>query len=413
MKKRNSQAWVTREWLDPATSRRRREKCPPGTKGVKATDTFVVEWLEPDAKTGTRKRRRSKVAGTGRPAKRSADGLAADLTAHMQLGSYQPEPDDSDVPTWAAARRQYFKLELQAKELAASTLRDIGDTLDRFQAIINPGRLDAITTDVVLEFVVARKKQRGRGGRKLGASTVNKDLRNLRAFFRWCADPDRTLMQRAPKIRMLAEPKTEKPSYTEEEFAKMFEACREATLPVGLPFTIGTWWRTYFACLWETGMRRGELLHIRWSDVDLDRRCLRPVPATTKTKTRLREYSFGDLAAQHLEAMAEHLAGQELLTPDGRVFEWPHDETQLVRQLGKIQKGAGIDPSRRDLKFHAFRRTVGECTTELYGLEAAQHKLGHASMKTTADHYARVALRTKGREAVMPIPEALREKLSK
>ena len=75
-------AWVSKEWMNK-DGKRRREKVPPKAKmtSIKGTDIFVVEWLEP----GTSKRRRKKIPGTGRPAKKKADDTAKSIDAKITL----------------------------------------------------------------------------------------------------------------------------------------------------------------------------------------------------------------------------------------------------------------------------------------------------------------------------------------
>jgi integrase len=186
----------------------------------------------------------------------------------------------------------------------------------------------------------------------------------------------------------------------------MHEQADAAALPLSqhLPAgcSRGLWWRTLLVLLWETGCRRGELLSLRWSEVDLEGRALAVNPANVKSK-RLKISSFGDLGEQHLRRLAQFGADAS-----GLVFAWRHDPTRLNEQLGLIQAAAGIDSTRAGLKFHAFRRTVGDTIAELHGLTAAQQKLGHSTASITAKHYAAAAMRRLAKKTAMPVPDSLR-----
>lgn len=381
-------AWVTREWTE--RGKRRRAKAPPGTRGIKESDRFAVEWLDPSGK-----RCREKIKEPGRFGKNLADERCRQLNSQMTLGQYQHH----ERATWKTVKEKYLRDVVPTKR-SVRTQREIKSTLARFEATVRPGRMDGITAATIDEFKAERLKEKTRDDVPIGSATVNKDLRTLKAFFRkvvkW------KMMTEAPDIEMLEETEQQKPVYTEAEFEAIHKACgtAELTLPHGIAAPRSLWWQTLLVMFWETGMRRGEMLALEWSGVNLDRRTIIVDPADTKTK-RLKEFSFGELGERHLRALGAY--GME-----GHVFCFPHEIARLNEALGEIQKAAGLDVSRRNLKFHAFRRTVGEMTAERYGLTAAQYKLGHSNAAVTAKHYSRAALRRQAAESTMPVPAGLR-----
>jgi integrase len=65
------------------------------------------------------------------------------------------------------------------------------------------------------------------------------------------------------------------------------------------------------------------------------------------------------------------------------VLPWDYHKTALYKELGRIQSAAGLDPKRRDFKFHANRRSFVSFNWDLLGPEEVQRSTGHRSQSTT------------------------------
>jgi integrase len=127
--------------------------------------------------------------------------------------------------------------------------------------------------------------------------------------------------------------------------------------------------RPIIICALDTGMRRGEILSLRWRDVDLETRRINIQAMNTKT---LRSRSVPITA--RLLAEFEKLPQRD---PSARVF----GVTDTVkRSWATAKRIAGIT----DLKFHDLRHT---CATRLVqgGLPLAEvsRVLGHTNISTT------------------------------
>lgn len=149
-----------------------------------------------------------------------------------------------------------------------------------------------------------------------------------------------------------------------------------------------------------TGVRPGEVLAIRWEDVDL----LSIPPTVTVAGTVV---DAGRVAGKPLHRQDERKGGApahtvtlpefgaQVLTelygvtgPDGTVLK--NRDGGLV-SLSNIRSSLreALAP-HEDLKWvtpHSFRRTVGTVVRDGLGVEAAQHQLGHAQLATTEGHY--------------------------
>lgn len=152
-----------------------------------------------------------------------------------------------------------------------------------------------------------------------------------------------------------------------------------------------------------TGLRRGELVALRWSDVDVARRKVvvrRAVSAneeTTSTKSRrAREVPIPDQAAGALRRLAER---QEFTAPDDFVFVnrlgRRIDGSALRRRVERARDAAGL----RKLRFHDLRHTYGSLLVaggvDLASVKAA---MGHSRITTTERYlHARSASELAGR----------------
>lgn len=127
--------------------------------------------------------------------------------------------------------------------------------------------------------------------------------------------------------------------------------------------------RAIIICALDTGMRRGEILSLRWRDVDMEKRRINIQAMNTKT-LRARSVAISIRLMTELEALPKR-------DPATRVFGIVDT---VKRSWATAKRIAGIN----DLKFHDLRHT---CATRLVqgGLPIAEVSriLGHTSIVTT------------------------------
>jgi integrase len=171
-----------------------------------------------------------------------------------------------------------------------------------------------------------------------------------------------------------------------------------------------------------TGLRRGELCGLRWSDVDLVTRKItvrrNRVTAngrvieqkTTKTKAGLRTVALSDFAvatllAWQLRQAEEAEAAQEAWQTEGHIITMrdgrPLDPAYITRLFQKLRKGHGEELPQ--LTFHGLRH----CHASLLIASGADiavisKLLRHASVAITADVYGQL-IGTFASDAV-PVP---------
>ncbi|HEY6288527.1 MAG TPA: site-specific integrase, partial [Nitrospiraceae bacterium] len=121
-----------------------------------------------------------------------------------------------------------------------------------------------ITSKDVLDYV-ARRQSEG-----LASGTINRELAALTRMFRLAARQTPPLVSTIPHIPHLKEQNVRQGFFTDEDYTIL-----RAALPdhLKVPFILAYW----------TGMRMGEVLMLRWDQVDLAEGLVRLEPGTTKS----------------------------------------------------------------------------------------------------------------------------------
>jgi integrase len=141
------------------------------------------------------------------------------------------------------------------------------------------------------------------------------------------------------------------------------------------------------------GLRRGELLALRWRDVDFEARRITVVEnyshgVVTSPKSGItRTVPLADQAAEALERLSRRLDGPAgepwFVGEDDLVFcnrTGGHlDASALRRRYVAAREAAGLRP----LRFHALRHCFGSLAAQTSQLQNVQAWMGHADIKTT------------------------------
>jgi integrase len=153
-----------------------------------------------------------------------------------------------------------------------------------------------------------------------------------------------------------------------------------------------------------TGMRQGELLALRWQDIDLKkaqahiRGTIQPDMTVAQPKTRasqrtvaLTEEAVASLKRHRSRQNEERLALGASWEPSDIVFSdeagRTYNPTRLLRQFKRVLKEHGLP----DLRFHDLRHTYATLMLNA-GIhpKVVSETLGHSRIQTTLDLYSHV-----------------------
>ena len=135
-----------------------------------------------------------------------------------------------------------------------------------------------------------------------------------------------------------------------------------------------------------TGLRRGELVALRWRDVRWSERVLvveralsGNVEGTTKSR-RVRYVPLGDQALGALDRLSRraNFTSAEDYVFAGIAGDRP-DASAIRRRYVAARDAAGLPP----LRFHDLRHTAGTLLTRVLDPVTVRDVLGHADLKTT------------------------------
>ncbi len=231
---------------------------------------------------------------------------------------------------------------------------------DNFLECIGDVQLDSVTQRQIDTFKATRLKS-------VKAVTVNLELRTLRSAFytalRW------KLIQENPfkGVRLCQIADVVPPYLSQAEFQKLVSAIEEEWLR-DLVFVAGL-----------TGMRRGELIHLRWSEVDLKNRSIRiQSGANFRTKRgKSRVVPINAEVEKVLLRRSHSARGEYVFHVDGGKV---HDRG-LSRWFKRYVRRVKLNP---ELHFHSLRHSFASWLVQgEVSLYQVQKLLGHSSIKVT------------------------------
>jgi len=258
--------------------------------------------------------------------------------------------------------------------------------------------------DAIRRWRTAGRKDRKAG--ELSDRTIHHIFSTLKAAL---ADAERDELVRRNVCKAMRAPSKGQSSVraVDETAAVALIDYLDAT-PLGLP--------TFIALL--TGLRRGELLALRWSDADLDQRTLAvrrsletakdavgraiarfKAPKTEKSQrivalpgaavTALRAYRAE--YAQKLLAAGMAATDEDLIFPDPDEYAW-HPRRAWVPDVFSAAFYYRVSTSGlRKVSFHGLRHSYASIALRAgVPLKVVSDALGHTSVKTTGDLYTEV-----------------------
>ena len=185
-----------------------------------------------------------------------------------------------------------------------------------------------LTTEAVRKFKARRLKDDAK------PATINRSLALLKHALRLGTQATPPKLQRVPHIEMLHEDNTRRGFFEEGHYDSLLPE-----LPAYLrPLLIAGYW---------TGCRRGELLGLRWEQVDLDRGVIRLAAADTKSKTARTIPMVPSLIAALAVLRAQH---------PGTEYVFSDDAGLPVRQFNKQWDAACKRADLEGMPFHDLRR---------------------------------------------------------
>jgi integrase len=326
---------------------------------------LMLQWHDPV--TGKRK---SKSAGTCNPL--TAERVRADLEYEINNGLHQQAARMS----WERFR-ELFEAEYVAP-LRENTRINYKATLDVFERVCAPGRLDCVTTRTVSAFAAGLRTLKRRNGREgMKASTVKVRLQFLRTALNWAVEQG--FLAKCPKFPAVKTPDRKPQPVAGESFDRLLEKAPDRQT------------RAYLLCGWYAGLRLCEAYRLEWEPaedapyVDLERDRI-ILPAGFVKGVRDQWVPLDRALREALLALPRH--GKRVFRfLDGRrgrenVVISASAVSDRVRRLARL---AGVK-----LTMHTLRKGFGCRYAGRVPAQVLQKLMRHSSIRTTMDYYANV-----------------------
>lgn len=217
-------------------------------------------------------------------------------------------------------------------------------------------------TPILIEEYKGRRLKEGKA-----PATVNKEIGTIRAMFNWAIRNGKATENPIKRVRMLKEENTRTRYLSRDEMRRLLDAC-----PVNLERVV--------MCALLTGMRRGEILNLKWDDVNLHQ----GVVLLKHTKTgRMREIPISGALEKVLLECHQNTDGVYVFCEQGKSYKGK----RIDYVFPNILRTANI----QDFTFHDLRHTAASYMV-MAGLDLATVRdiLGHKKIDMTL-RYAHLA----------------------
>jgi integrase len=210
---------------------------------------------------------------------------------------------------------------------------------------------------------------------KVKPETLNRELNTLKHLFRMAVEWGYTKENPAKSVKKVRVAETSPRFLDKEEVPRLLDACLEHTPEIYPLVVTGL----------HTGMRIGELLNLRWEDIDFGRETL---TVSSREEWHTKNYESRTMALREeirrvLEPTKE--AKGLVFRPDGakerNLYHY------LSKKLDRAAKAAGL----ADVTWHTLRHTfASHLVMSGVDLPSVQKLMGHRDIKTTMK-YAHLA----------------------
>jgi integrase len=369
---------IYRKWLEPVPKRKNGKPIPKSEWVKKRRHRWIVRWY------GTNSKKYGKVFRI----RKEAEKYALEVQAQINLGR-------ADKPRKVTMHEFIGEHEKVMKgQVAFATLKDQVRALRLFEKYIGESFLLSKVKPRHAEAFIAQRLST-----VPSVATVNKDIRTLKRIFNLAIEPRGYLAEGQNPFAKIKERKTTENEirYVKvEEYHKLVRATEKI------------WWNALFSLAYGSGLRRNEILHLTWADIDFENQRIK-VNAKKGTEDILewepknrknRVVPMSDESSQLLvNIQAQAIEGHPYVFVSCKRLErikerrkngkWnPRSEliNNLTRDFNVIRRRAKV----AECTIHDLRRSAITNWAQSLPIQVVQTLAGHSNIATTKKYYLAV-----------------------
>jgi integrase len=290
-------------------------------------------------------RKRRKIG----PSKKLAEQVLQDVHLKIAKGEYLGVYDEKKIP-FEEFSQQY--LDFSKANKAWSTQQRDRFSVAQLISIFASKYLFEITPRMIEKYKAERLK-------KVAPATVNRELACLKHMFTKAIEWGYVKANPIKTVKLLKEPPGRLRYLNPDEAKALLDSCRD-------------YLRSVVVTALNTGMRKGEILTLKWKDVDLRNR---KVTVRKSKNNEIRVIPINQTLYEELSRLSGQSDSEYVFSNgDGQKF-------------GDIKKGFAMALKRaeiEDFHFHDLRHTFGShLVMQGIDLRTVQQLMGHKDIKMT------------------------------
>lgn len=292
------------------------------------------------------RRKRRKIG----PSKKLAMQVMQDVHVKMAKGEYLGVYDEKKVP-FEEFSQQYLAYSKANKAWSTYKRRDL----------VNIGHLDLFFNEKYLFEITPQMIEKYKADRleKVTPASVNRELACLKHMYTKAIEWGYVKASPVKTVKLLKEPPGRLRYLKADEAEKLLQACIN-------------YLRSIVITALNTGMRRSEILGLKWRDVDLENKKV-TVRNTKNNETRV--IPINKTLYQELSILSKN-PGSEYVFSNGK----GHPFGDIKKSFSSALKRAKIE----DFHFHDLRHTFGShLVMQGIDLKTVQQVMGHKDIKMT------------------------------
>lgn len=367
---------IYRKWLGPVPEDSKGKQLPKSLWPQKRRHNWLVRWV------GTTGKKYGKVFKT----KKEAQLFGLETQCKLLAG----KADKHRKITLHEFRLEHEKI--IKGQVSYGTYQEHKKTLELFENFIGGSiELSRITPSNAEAFIADRLDSKD-----LSIATVNKYFRNLKSIFNRAIDPRGYLSQGQNPFAKI---KPRKTTVNAKRYVNIKEYCAL------LETTEELWWKRFIAIAYSSGLRKNEILHLTWKDIDFDRKRINVVAKKKRGRTiewepksrKNRVVPISNEAINLLVNIQNNAPDQSpyiFISPQRlerileriRIGKW-NDRSDVInnvtRKFAIIREKAKVEKCT----IHDLRRSAITNWAEKLPFQVVHKLAGHSHIKTTMDYY--------------------------